>query len=55
MRRMPYRRKIKGEKMLKECGWRHDGLWYYNPRSGIRYNLQGAMDVEDLRHTKIKI
>lgn len=55
MRRRPYRNLKKDEKRLLKLGWTTDKVWWYNPRSQIRYTLQVAVDLEDLRRMKIKI
>lgn len=52
----PFWRNIKrDEERLLKLGWTTDGFWWYNPRSGIRYNRATAIDIEDLRSTPIKI
>jgi len=36
-------------KLLKERGWRYDGLWWYSPYTKNRYMRREALHVEELR------
>jgi hypothetical protein len=36
---------------LPELGWKLEGDWWINPRSGRRYDEAGAINIESLRET----
>lgn len=58
MRRSPHygvKANKKAVDKLVAANWTFDGLWWINPRSKMRYNLQTAVDIEDLRADPIKI
>ena len=42
-------KKVKGAQKLEECGWRHDGLWWWSPHTGTRYLIREALAIEELR------
>ncbi len=35
--------------LLVRKGWKHDGLWWHSPYTGIRYHKTEALYVEELR------
>ncbi len=35
--------------MLLKKGWKHDGLWWHSPYTGIRYHKTEALYVEEIR------
>jgi hypothetical protein len=47
--------RARGEKYLKKLGWTTDKVFWYNPRSGYRYTYEAALNIEELRRSRIQI
>lgn len=47
--------RARNKKNLLKLGWTTDGVFWYNPRSGYRYDYLAAHAIEELRSMTIDI